>query len=47
VNFCEPAAVSFFTGEARWDIRADDVEREFYADDARAENEDVAVVVFA
>ena len=47
MNFCEPAAVSFFTGEARRDIRADDVEREFDADYARAENEDVAVVMFA
>lgn len=47
MNFCKPAAVSFFTGEARWDIRADDVEREFDANHARAENEDVAVVVFA
>jgi hypothetical protein len=47
VNFCETAAVSFFTREARGDKRADDVEREFDANYARAENQHVAVVVFA
>ena len=47
MNFREAAKVSFFTRESRRDEGANDVEREFHADNARTENEDVAVVVFA
>ena len=47
MNFRKPASMSFFTSESCRDKRTDDVEREFDADDARAENEYVAVVVFA
>jgi len=39
--------VSFFTTEPCRDKRAHDVERELNSNDARAENQHVAVVVFA
>jgi hypothetical protein len=47
VNFRETAAMSFFTRETCRDEGADDVEREFHPNYARAKNEHVAVVVFA
>jgi hypothetical protein len=39
--------VSFFTTEPRGDKCAHDVERKLNSNDARAENQHVAVVVFA
>ena len=47
MNFGDPAAMTFFACEPGGDKRPYDIESEFDADDARAETEHVAVVVFA
>ena len=47
MNLRQTAPVSFFTTEPRANKCTHDVKRKLNSNDARAENQDVAVVVFA
>src|ERR1043165_3013718 len=47
IDFCKSSAMTLFAREARGDEGAHDLKRQLVTDDARAQTEDVAVIMLA